>query len=365
VASATGVNDCGDALPPARLEGIFTINGSWPPTIPAFQPLWWLRGGHAQTLAAAYWPQRLPDYQALPRRVELDDGDVVIVHDDCPVGWKPGGITALVMHGLSGCHLSPLMVRLAAKLTARGVRVFRLDLRGCGAGVGLARRPYHAGRSDDVAKAVEAIGAWCEASPLVVIGVSLSGNILLKFLGEAPERVPSFVMRAVAVNPPIDLARSIATLSGPVNRWYDRHFVTALHRQLDEHSRRMPDAPMPTVRLQTRCLYDFDDWYTAPVSGFANAATYYKQCSAAQFVSRIRVPTVVLTAQDDPMIPVEMFGAATWSEVVHIAIAAGGGHVGYVARRGVDPDVHWIDWRIVDFVTEAAEPITSVSNATW
>lgn len=339
---------------------------NWPPAIAEFQAPWWLHSGHAQTLAAALWPSRLPRYHAVSRRVELDDGDEVVVHDDCPPGWRPGDTAALLMHGLSGCHLSPLLVRLTERLAARGVRAFRFDLRGCGAGVGLARRPYHAGRSEDLASVVAAVLNWCAsdssgnhgrvrgtpASPLVLVGVSLSGNILLKYLGEAAERVPAAVTRAMAINPPIDLTRSIATLAGPINRWYDRHFVGTLMHQLDDHFRHRPDAIRPAIRRRPRRLHDFDDWFTAPIGGFPNADVYYERCSAAQFMPSIRVPTLVLTSRDDPLVPAEMFESLRthWPDNVHLAIAAGGGHVGYIARRGIDPDTHWLDWRVLEFV---------------
>jgi hypothetical protein len=344
------------------------IANGWPPRLAEFHPPWWLRSGHAQTLAAAFVPWRLPRYRAVSRHVELDDGDIVVVHDDCPPDWRPGHTAALLMHGLGGCHRSPLLVRLTERLAARGVRVFRLDLRACGAGVGLARRPYHAGRSEDLASVVDAILHWCgaasgssfgihrhAASPLVVVGVSLSGNILLKYLGEAPDRVPTALVRAMAVNPPIDLTRSIATLSGPINRWYDRHFVASLVRQLEDHFRRRPDAPRPAPRHRPRRLHDFDDWFTAPLGGFPDARTYYERCSAAQFMSHIRVPTLVLTARDDPLVPVDMFESdcARWPDNVHLEVAGGGGHVGYIARRGIDPDPHWLEWRALDFVTAA------------
>ena len=332
--------------------------------IPPFRPPWWLTSGHAQTLGAVYWPGKLHEYRAVPRRIDFEDGDAVIVHDDCPAGWPADGRVALLMHGLSGCHRSPLLVRLAAKLSERGVRVFRWDMRGCGAGAGLARRPYHAGRSEDLARVVDSVLAWCEpdrqsfadsiSSPsLTLVGVSLSGNILLKYLGEAPDRVPPQVKQAVAVNPPIDLKRSVQSLDRSINRWYDRYFVGAMLRHLAERQRLVPDAAMPDVMQRPRRLYDFDDWYTAPVSGFLNAAAYYEQSSAAQFLPQIRVPTTIFTARNDPMIPVEMFdhAAGRWSPRVKLMVSDGGGHVGYIGRRGIDPDEFWLDWRIVDLVT--------------
>ena len=335
-----------------------------------FQPPWWLPGAHGQTLAAGCWFGRLPKYQAVARHVPIDDGDVVVVHDDCPTGWKPGDQAAVLMHGLSGNHQSPLLVRLAAKLMSLGVRVFRWDMRGCGAGSGLARLPYHAGCSTDLAQVVNNVIGWCGpvdskapkggksegARPfrpfLHLIGVSLSGNILLKYLGEFPERIPPALSQAIAVNPPIDLARSVGALGRSLNGWYDRHFASKLVRGLQQLRGQRPDAPMPTHWKLPRGVMEFDDWYTAPVSGFTSAAEYYDRCSAGQFLPQIQVPTTIITSRDDPMVPLPMFtaGMDRWSQQVRLAVAEGGGHVGYFARRGSDPDPFWLDWRIVELI---------------
>ena len=328
---------------------------AWPP----FQPPWWLKSAHAQTLAAAFWPARLDAHRAIARRVEMSEGDAVVVHDDCPDGWSNGGRVALLAHGLGGYHRSPLLVRLAAKLNAHGVRVFRWDMRGCGAGMGMAGRPYHAGCSDDLRRVIESVLGWCSSSESVpkcrlsLFGVSLSGNILLKYLGESPESVPAQVVQAIAVNPPIDLAASVKTLSGRINRMYDRHFVGSLTRHLADRQRLRPDAPMPDLTKLPRTLFEFDDWYTAPMSGFPDAPTYYAKCSAAQFIPQIKTPTTIITSHNDPMVPVEMFSSeqVVYPESVRLHIVNGGGHVGYISRPGLDPDVHWLDWRVVDLIT--------------
>lgn len=339
-------------------------------TCPPFQPPWWLRSAHAQTLAAAFWPVRLPEHCATARRVELGDGDAVVVHDDCPVGWPNQGRVALLAHGLGGCHRSPLLVRLASKLSMQGVRVFRWDMRGCGAGAGMAGRPYHAGCSDDLRRVIESVLDWCSAGSvtaacqLSLFGVSLSGNILLKYLGESPESVPSQVVQAIAVNPPMDLAASVRTLNGRINRMYDRHFVGSLTRHLAERQRLRPEAPLPDVTQPPRTLYEFDNWYTAPMSGFPDAPTYYAKCSAAQFVPHIRTPTTIITSRNDPMVPIEMFSPdrVAYPESVQLHIANGGGHVGYIARPGLDPDVHWLDWRVVDLITAENGEWSGVSS---
>ena len=118
-------------------------------SLPPFRQHLLFRGGHAQTLAGAYLPGRRYRYRAEQREVTLPDGDRIVLHDDCPAGWQSGQRAALLIHGLAGSHQSGYMQRIAHKLQARGVRAFRMDLRGCGAGAGLARLPYHSGRSED------------------------------------------------------------------------------------------------------------------------------------------------------------------------------------------------------------------------
>jgi predicted alpha/beta-fold hydrolase len=104
-------------------------------------------------------------------------------------------------------------------------------------------------------------------------------------------------------------------------------------------------------------LYDFDDQYTAPAAGFENAADYYARCSAAQFVSGIEVPTLILTARDDPLVPVSVFEKLNLPDSVVLHISEQGGHLGYIAKAGDDPDRRWMDWRIVDWMNATTDEI--------
>lgn len=342
----------------------FSIDPAWVHALNRFRPAWWLPGGHAQTLSAAYWTGHHEPERGTPRKVTLPDGDALIVLDDCPSGWQTGDPALLMMHGLGGSARNPFLVRVASKLQRHSVRVFRLNFRGCGEGSGLARLPYNAGRSDDLCCVVEQVVQWCNqehgradagrsGSPLTLFGMSLSGNLLLKFLGEQAEQVNSAVCRAVAINPPIDLARSVQTLDRLLNRGYDRHFVHVLTQQIRHQLELRPDfAQLPTPLPRT--MFDFDDRFTARHGGFADAATYYRESSALQWISRITVPTLILTADDDPLVPVEMFREHqhAWKTPVQMVITRGGGHLGYVGSGHNDPDSRWLDRRIVELVTQ-------------
>lgn len=309
-----------------------------------------LRGGHLQTLGGLYLPGKLRAYRAARHSIVLDDQDTIVVHDDRPPGWKERDGAALLLHGLAGCHLSPYMIRVAGKLNDIGLRTFRMDHRGCGAGSKLARLPYHAGRSDDARRVLGWIASQCPNSPLSLIGFSLSGNIVLKTVGENPGDVPKNLKTAVAVNPPVDLSRCVHSLERPACRPYDRHFVKLLHQQVRQRQQTFPDAPTAEYHDRPATLFLFDDQYTALVSGFDSAEDYYARCSSTAWLSRIQIPTLILAARDDPLIPVSVFESLQPSRTTRLHIAESGGHLGYVGRRGVDRDRRWMDWRIVDWI---------------
>ena len=314
-----------------------------------FHPHPLFRTGHLQTLAGIWLPQGLPAESAAQHHVTLADGDRVVLHDDCPATWQAGARTALLIHGLAGNHASPYMVRIARKLNARGERTFRMDLRGCGAGLGLARLPYHSGRSEDAIAALATIATLCPGSPTTLIGFSLGGNITLKLLGEDPASVPAQLDRAVAVCPPVDLLACVKNLERGVNRWYDRHFVVLLREQLAALRRLIPDAPILAATARPRGVFEFDEAFTAPVCGFGTAANYYRLCSSAQFIPDIRVPTSILAAADDPLVPPDVFRELRLSPAVKLHLPNSGGHLGFIGRRNGDPDRRWMDWRVVEW----------------
>lgn len=319
---------------------------------PPFRPHPLLQGGHAQTLAGAFLPGPKFPYTARQHRVSLDDGDALVLHDDVPRSWQSGDPVALLIHGLAGSHLSTYMVRVAAKLNGIGYRTFRMDHRNCGAGCGLAKRTYHAGRSDDAREVLEFIARECPGSSCALIGFSLSGNIVLKLLGENPAIVPSFVTRAIAVNPSADLSACVHALVGPVRSLYDRHFARLLKDQLAA-AKLTPEALAITLPYSPRRILEFDDLYTARIWGFGTAAHYYERSSSAAHVDKIEIPTLVMAARDDPMVPVGTLEKLPFSPAVRLYVSDHGGHIGYIGLRGRDPDRRWMDWRILDWLNNA------------
>jgi predicted alpha/beta-fold hydrolase len=322
--------------------------------LPPFHPHPLLRGGHRQTLFAYFIRSRAARYSATRHRVDLPDGDVLMLHDDCPPDWGPGRPFAVLMHGLGGCHSSPYIERIAGKLTACGVRTFRLDHRGAGAGANMSRLPYHAGRSEDVREAFEAASRLCPGSLGGLAGFSLSGNMLLKMLGENGRMrySPEHLACAMAVNPPIDLSLCSQALGRTDNRFYDRYFTKLLVPQVQQRIDSFPDAPRPAAGWAPQTLREFDETYTAPASGFASLQDYYDRSSSAQFVESIETPTFILTGRDDPLIPACSFEELPEVSAVSLHIADHGGHLGYVSGKSPDPDRRWMDWRVIDWLAK-------------
>jgi predicted alpha/beta-fold hydrolase len=232
-----------------------------------------------------------------------------------------------------------------------------MDLRGCGNGMALARRPYHGGCSDDVRAAAEAITRWSPQSHLVVIGFSLGGNIALKLAGEASDRPLPNLAAVVAVSPPIDMVRCCELLASPRNRIYEMHYVRGLTRQVRQ--RRAMHASEPAVIFPRRLgMRIFDDLYTAPIWGFDGALDYYRRASALPLIPRISVPTFILTAADDPFIAVQSFESLRAPTNVEVSILPHGGHLGFLGRNSTG-GVRWAECRVAEWVLQTCKPPTS------
>jgi len=333
-------------------------------SFPHFRPHPLIRGGHLQTIVGCYLPWQRINYGATQHHVALPDGDKIALHDDLPASggergqgtgdsgqdWRPGDSIVLLLHGLGGCHQSGYMQRCAVKLTARGYRTFRMDLRGYGAGFPLARHPVHAGRSEDAAAVLNYVIDLCPDSPIHLVGFSMGANIVLKLAGELGPLAPGNLASVMAVAPPIDLLECSRNMQRPLNRFYDRKFVNALLKHIELRKVHVPGALHRPLDPPPRRLIEFDNRFTAPLAGFADAEDYYIRASSGALLRHIAVPTLILTAANDPIIPVGPFETASYSPTTKLLITPCGGHLGFIARRGSDPDRRWLDWRVVEWI---------------
>jgi predicted alpha/beta-fold hydrolase len=325
-----------------------------PLDLPPFRPHPLVPGGHLQTIFGCYLPWKRTTYQAVQHLVPLADGDKIVLHDDRPATWQAGDAVVLMAHGLGGCHLSGYMRRGAAKQTELGYRVFRMDLRGCGAGFPHARHPIHAGRSEDALAALRFMIDLCPQSPVHVVGFSMGANIVLKMAGEMAGQAPPELASLMAVCPPIDLIACSQNIQRGTNLIYDRSFVTGLLKHLERRKKLVPGALTRPLNPRPRKLFEFDTHFTAPLAGYADAHDYYSRASSGPLLCRITVPTLIVTAASDPIIPVGPFEQASYSATTQVVITPCGGHLGFIGRAGVDPDRRWLDWRVIDWITAHA-----------
>ena len=318
---------------------------------PPFVPHRWIRGGHLQSVMSLRSHLTRTLAPTL-RWITLGDGDRLAMMDDLPDGWTPGDHTLVTLHGLCGSSDSAYMQRLASRFTALGVRVFRLNLRGCGAGLGHANQITHAGRSADVCAGLRAVAEITGNGPLSVVGVSLGGNQLLRALGmvDDPRSPEHFgcetwlprIHRAAAVSPPIDLHRCSDNMSrarmAPYNRFFIRHLLSTVSEELRRH-----EVIQAAIANMPKNMRELDERVTAPLIGFRDASHYYQSTAACRVMSGIAVPTLILAANDDPIVPASCFGRlvrVNWPSCIQLVITRGGGHVGFI---GEGKQRHWMD----------------------
>lgn len=314
-------------------------------TVPPFEPHPWIRGKHVQTILGRYWGSLVLPLRATRAEIALPDGDRLVVFDSTPRGWKDPRPAAVLVHGLAGCSEAPYVIRLARRLLKNGIRVIRVNLRGAGAGSGLARGIYHAGRSDDLRHVMNWAAAQLGDSPTALVGFSLGANLVLKLAVEAAaEAVPNFDC-VVAANPPLNLAACARQIQRPENRVYDWNFVRWLRAMVKRLHDRFPDlGPVNLAGVKT--LYEFDDRYTAPRNNFGNADNYYAKCSLDTALLRIPQPGLIVHAQDDPFIPVDAFVRAQRPPHLALELIEGGGHLGYLSRGRWLGDHRWLEARL-------------------
>lgn len=302
----------------------------------------WLPGGHAQTIWAALNPS--PAVRFSRERWDTPDGDFIDVDWAGPA--RATG-TLVLFHGLEGSSNSHYARAIARAALGAGWRAAIVHFRGCSGESNRLSRAYHSGDSEEGDWILRRLAA---SAPVHAVGVSLGGNMLLKWLGEHGEAACRLVRRAVAVSAPIDLAAADRALSsGLSNLVYARMFLATLKRKSAAKLARFPDAFDARRAHAARTLFEFDDAVTAPLHGFADAADYYARSSAGQFLARIRVPTLLLNARNDPFLPgADLERAARGaSSAVTLEFPGTGGHAGFPGRR------NWLARRVMAFLSEA------------
>lgn len=296
-----------------------------------------IRQGDLSTLAANFWPRNL-DLARFPGHFDYYETEatvrVLAVRHEA---LAPARGNVVALHGLEGSHNSGYMLSMAAAALARGFRVHRLNMRTCGGTEHLAPTLYHAGLTSDLKAIVAAL-----EPPVFVIGYSLGGNVVLKAMGEWGDSAP--VAGAIAISTPLDLMACCLRMQEGRNWLYSQKFIKSLKARYTRRHQSFPDL-FPLDGLdRVRSVLEFDDRFTAKAFGFGDAANYYATQSSRGFLDKIRRPTLLIQAADDPLIPVRVYREAgiERNPCLELALEAHGGHVGFLARG---PHRFWAEER--------------------
>lgn len=298
-----------------------------------FRPLPFFRSGKAQTIAGSYWPSPGIHPKEIFHEVAVTEIDYLVLVENTPLGWKEGDRIAILVHGLTGCYRSSYMQRMAQRLLQLGIKVFRINLRGCGPGFGKAQSPYHIGISEDTRAITNWVAQRHPRSPVTQVGFSLGANILLKMLGEDGSRPSGKTDSMIAISPPVDVERSAMLMASKENQFFNRYFAERAKRDVRKLHFRFPD--LGKVEFPEKLgMIEFDNLYTAPRFGYQSAEDYYQQTSSLPLLGSIKVPTLIIGSIDDPVVAVECLLKMPETKWLQKVISQFGGHVGFLGFGG-------------------------------
>lgn len=312
-----------------------------------------LRNPHLMTVAAAFWPRKYPRLPpASPRFFEVEPR--TFLRGDCHWQAEPKAHPTLVLvHGLEGSSESGYMLGTAEKTFQAGFNVVRMNQRNCGGTEELTETLYNSGLSGDYRAIILELAERDRLPEIFAAGFSMGGNLILKMAGEFGTDAPHALRAIAAICPSLDLAACANAVAARRNFIYQRHFVRRLQRRMRYKASLFPNLYPIDGLNRIRSLREFDNQITAKFCGFADADDYYHRSSASRFIERIQIPTLILTAKDDPMVPFESFlkPAIQSNPNVRVIATQFGGHCAYISRtRGAAR--FWAESRIVEFCNQ-------------
>ncbi|MEP6568313.1 MAG: alpha/beta fold hydrolase [Acidobacteriota bacterium] len=318
-----------------------------------FRPHRLFRHGHAQTMAAYAWPRRFrfASERDEERLFEVAPGVKVLAH----CRWqsdRDNHPTIVIWHGIEGSTSSNYMQAIAEKGSHAGFNVIRVNFRNCGGTEHLTETIYHGGLSADLDAVVKELIDRDHISRMVLVGFSLGGNLVLKLAGEYGDDPPREILGICAVSPSIDLNASADMILKRSNWIYHRDFVRRLKQRIRTNHKLYPARYDISSLDEVHTLREFDEHYTSRAHGFADANDYYFRASSLRVINRIRIPTLIIHAADDPFIPIISLLDPAVGDNPYILLLAPeqGGHVAFIsAEREANSDRFWAENRVVEF----------------
>jgi uncharacterized protein len=313
----------------------------------------WLRNPHFMTVVAEYWPRNLSSLpQATERLFEVEVGTRLLAK--CHWQAMPRRHPTLVLvHGLEGSSESRYMLGIAEKAFAAGFNVVRMNQRNCGGTEHLTPTLYESGLSRDYCTILEDLIQKDRLTDIFFVGYSMGGNLVLKMTGEFGAHPPQELRGVCAVCPSLDLAASSDASDETRNLFYKWHFLWSFKRRMRRKARLFPKRYRAAGLWRLRTMREWHEAITAPACGYRDADDYYDRASALRVVDQIRVPTLILAAQDDPIIPIATFQdpRIVGNSFITLVTPEHGGHCGFVSQNTGD-ERFWAEPRVVEFCTQ-------------
>lgn len=314
-----------------------------------------LKSGHLQTMLVGLVPGQRPANQTISRTLDLEDGEQMMVHEELGPTLASNSPLVILVHGLGGDHSAPYLERIAYQVRRRQRHVWRVDLRGSGKGFELAWRPAHAGASHDLLAVLNFARQTYPQSPIFLVGFSLSGNIVLKLLGELGqgvhgETIDAFgISEAIAVAPPMDLNDCANNMDRFSRKLYTRYYIRALERQASRKRDLFEQWRMRPCQPAVKTIRQFDERYTAPLAGFRDTVDYYSSCSSLPWLPHIRTTTEILLDRHDPIVTWQSHLKASYDPMwVKFNHTSYGGHMGYFGLDNQRRPIRWLEYYIIE-----------------
>ncbi len=326
------------------------------PSKSTFKPAWWLSNRHLQTLYPALLRKapNPPDY----RRERLTTPD----HDFIDVDYCGTGKQALVIlvHGLTGSSQSGYIKGLQSALLKQGFRSAAINFRGCSGSSNNRARSYHSGETEDIHFLYQTLRLREPETPLGVVGFSLGGNVVLKWLGEQHGQLALFA--AVAVSVPLLLGVCATKLDSGFSKRYRINLLNELKAYMRTKLQHLESIGQSGEAMKIRELGDlsainsfwqYDDRVVAKLHGFNDVHDYYRRSSSRQYLKSISVPTLLIQAVDDPFMTKEVLpDQHELSPHVQLELSRHGGHVGFISGLIPFRPKYWLEQRITEFLLE-------------
>lgn len=313
-----------------------------------FQPPWWAKNRHVQTIWPRYF-QRRTKVKTQDQRLQLPDGDFIdLAWSEKPTLSK--GI-CVIFHGLEGSVNSHYANDMMLNMQQQGWWVVLMHFRGCSGEDNLLPRAYHSGDTQDALFFLDWLQQQFPDTAKVAIGFSLGANMLLKLLGEHPQQ--SYLLAGVAISTPFKLIECAQSINHGFSRVYQKYLLTSLKKKLLSKMSKMHFHDKVVLSKQKvqqfKDFFEFDQNVTAPLHGFASALDYYQQCSSIRFLKNIKTPTLILHAKDDPFMSRAVLPLRTEiSPAVRLELSENGGHVGFMHGSPWRPKI-WFHQRVGRF----------------